>query len=200
MSERKDLLPGTTEGYNIYKRNTGRSGNTPNKHEQLQPKDLLLNNISNIEAKQDDSSRLQNSVIKQSSQNLLKDNDSSKPAAQPEKINQSITTVIPESKLLAASDDDIIYQSYLKRLLNQKIQNHVSQNFCDRFVLCTKTSLRLYKSKEQFLKLMRPINIIPFTMIKSVNRFSLNNLSNIKLFFFVIEFNELPGTKGGIRY
>jgi hypothetical protein len=104
----------------------------------------------------------------------------------------AITSIIPEQKLLSSSDDDIMFQSNLKRLLNQKVNNHISQNFCDRFMICTKNTLKLYKSKEQFLKLSKPVNIIPFTNIKSSNRFSLNHYSNMKLHFFVIEFHEKP--------
>jgi hypothetical protein len=102
----------------------------------------------------------------------------------------AIASIIPEQKLMSTNDDEVMFQSTIKRLLNQKITNHMSQTFCDRFAICTKNMLKLYKSKEQFLKMNKPINIIPLANIKSANRFTLNNFNNLKLHFFVIDFND----------
>jgi hypothetical protein len=175
-------------------------------------KDLILNNISNIDKNEsdrtntiDEYSCVKKSVLVPKELEIIEINDhktrhpqeqamvENSPVRPEERLHYiAITSIIPEVKLLSSTDDDIMFQSNLKRLLNQKVNNHVSQNFCDRFVICTKNTLKLYKSKEQFLKLSKPVNIIPFSNIKSSNRFSLNHFSNMKLHFFVIEFHERP--------
>ncbi len=113
------------------------------------------------------------------------------------KINEEIipiTTIIPEIKLLNATDDDVMFQSNVKRLLNQKIGNHISQSFCDRFCVATRNIVRLYKSKEQFLKISKPTNVFPLNGIKSVKRFYLKG--NKKLHFFVIELMDWNNKTG----
>lgn len=113
------------------------------------------------------------------------------------KINNeiiSITTIIPEHKLLNATEEDVMFQSNVKRLLNQKVGNHLSQTFCDRFCVVTVNLVRLYKSKEQFLTMAKPTNIFPLNGIKSVKRFYLKG--NKKLHFFVIELNDWNNRTG----
>jgi hypothetical protein len=153
---------------------------------EFENKDLMLNNISNIQTERKDGEgheTIDYNKMAEDNANTIKPE---------ERLHYlAITSIIPENKLLSANDDEIMFQSNLKRLLNQKVNYHISQNFADRFVICTKTMLKLYKSKEQFLKLNKPVNIIPISKIKSSNRFSLNQYSSMKLHFFVIEFNDI---------
>jgi hypothetical protein len=114
------------------------------------------------------------------------------------KINDEIIeiiSIIPETKLLSATDDDVMFQSNIKRLLNQKVGNHISQTFCDRFCITTRNIVRLYKSKEQFLTLAKPTNVFSMNEIKTVKRFYLKG--NKQLHFFVIELVDL-NVKTGI--
>jgi hypothetical protein len=107
-----------------------------------------------------------------------------------------ITSIIPEHKLLNATDDDVLFQSNVKRLLNQKIGNHISQTFCDRFCVMTRNVVKLYKSREQFLKMSKPTNVFPMNGVKSVKRFHLKG--NNKLHFFVIELSDWNNIAGKI--
>jgi hypothetical protein len=174
-------------------------------------KDTFLNNISNIE-KQDYTPRedvIRNESNKFTFEKNLDSGDEDISNKVMEDLNGggveskaeeniqhlAIASIVPEEKLKSTVGDDIMFQSNVKRLLNQKIKTHVSQNFCDRFAICTRETLKLYKSKEQFLILSRPVNVIPLASIKSVNRFSLGGEfkgNNQKLHFFVIEFHEIP--------
>ena len=108
----------------------------------------------------------------------------------------AITSIIPETKLLNATEDDVMFQSNVKRLLNQKVGNHISQSFCDRFCITTRSVVRLYKSREQFLKIAKPTNVFPMNGIKSVKRFYLKG--NKKLHFFVIELTDWNNKTGRI--
>jgi hypothetical protein len=105
-----------------------------------------------------------------------------------------ITSIIPEHKLLNATEDDVMFQSNIKRLLNQKIGNHISQTFCDRFCMTTINCVKLYKSREQFLKVSKPTNVFPLNGIKAVKPFYLKG--NKKLHFFVLELSDLNNKTG----
>jgi hypothetical protein len=105
-----------------------------------------------------------------------------------------ITSIIPESRLNHSTDDDILFQSNIKKLLNQKVGNHISQSFCDRFIFATRTYIRLYKSKEQFLVLSKPTNVIYINSIKSVKRFHIKG--NNKYNLFAIELGDIFNKTG----
>jgi hypothetical protein len=222
-SDRKDQIQ-TPESFNKYKRkrSDNKKDGDSSKLSSLKNdlivesehthKDFILNNISNIEKKNEDSARINQGEdefnMKKTTNNendldydeinneynlKLRDSQINSAVKPEEKLHYfAIATIIPEKKLTSTIIDDIMFQSNLKRLLNQRIQNHVSQNFCERFAICTKTTLKLYKSKEQFLKFSKPVNIIQLSEIKSVNRFSLNHYSDLKLHFFVIDFRGNP--------
>jgi hypothetical protein len=102
----------------------------------------------------------------------------------------AITSIVPEFKLISVSDDEALFQSNLKKYSSHILNNHASNIFCDRFAVCTKTAIMLYKSKEQFLKQTKPVNVFQFSKIKSVNRLNLN-YNNSKLFFFAIDLNHI---------
>jgi hypothetical protein len=107
------------------------------------------------------------------------------------KINNdilAITSFIPEYRLTHAKEDDILFQSGIKKLLNQRVGNHISQSFAQRFLIATKVVLSFYTSKERFLVLSKPKNIIYISSIKSVKRFYLKG--NVKHHLFVIEIGD----------
>lgn len=106
----------------------------------------------------------------------------------------AIISIIPEHKLLNATEEDVLFQSNVKRLLNQKIKNHISQSFCDRFCIASKSMVRLYKTKEQFLTNSKPTNVFAMTGIKSIKRFFLKG--NKSLHFFVIELSDINNKTG----
>ncbi len=106
----------------------------------------------------------------------------------------SITSIIPEYRLINGGNNDILFQSNIKKLLNQRIGNHISQSFGARFVIVTRLVISFYKSKERFFVLSKPINIILISQIKAIKRFFFKGLHKYHL--FVIELEE---SKTGIN-
>lgn len=63
----------------------------------------------------------------------------------------------------------MLFQSELKKLINNEITTHSSQLYSTRFCVVTKLEFRYYKSKEQFLTLQKPLFAIPFFQIAEAN-------------------------------
>jgi hypothetical protein len=106
----------------------------------------------------------------------------------------TIVSIIPEHKFINLREEDVLFQSNVKRLLNQEIGNHISQTFTNRFCMTTKNYVKLFKSREQFLKVSKPTNVFQMSRIKSVKRFYLK--SNKKIYFFVLELSDLNNKTG----
>jgi hypothetical protein len=65
--------------------------------------------------------------------------------------------------------DDILFQSDLKKLINNEITAHSSQLYSNRFCMITKNEFKYYKSKEQFLTMQKPLFVAPFFLIIEAN-------------------------------
>lgn len=55
--------------------------------------------------------------------------------------------------------DEVLFQSSLKKVINKANSSII---YSERFCTITKMEFRCYKSKEQFLTLQKPIQVIPF--------------------------------------
>lgn len=98
---------------------------------------------------------------------------------------KQITKIIPEVRLLHCKDDDILYHSELKKILNHEVKSHFSQLYSKRFCILTKTEFRYYNSKEQFIRKQKPLFAVSLTNISKVSTVKLNDASTIDDHFFI---------------
>lgn len=111
--------------------------------------------------------------------------------------NINITSIISENKLLNAGDskfqilllDDVLFQGEIRKFMNHQIKTHASQMYTIRFCVVTRTELKYYKSKESFLTMLKPLNIIPLFQIKEVGLVPGKTVS--KFCHFYIKLHEI---------
>ena len=83
------------------------------------------------------------------------------------KLNKFFTNIN-----LTSSNDDykfILLNSNLKKMINYEINAHKTTMYSDRFCVLYPKMLKYYKSKEQFLKNLSPICVLPINQISNVN-------------------------------
>lgn len=83
------------------------------------------------------------------------------------KLNKFFTSIN-----LTSSNDDykfILINSNLKKMINYQINAHNTTMYSDRFCILYPKMLKYYKSREQFLKNLSPICVLPINQISALN-------------------------------
>ena len=83
------------------------------------------------------------------------------------KLNKFFTNIN-----LTSSNDDykfILLNSILKKMINYEINAHNTTMYSDRFCVLYPKMFKYYKSREQFLKNLSPICVLPINQISAVN-------------------------------
>ena len=83
----------------------------------------------------------------------------------------SLKEILPQEKLrqIIKDDNTIIYHGELKKLINYEISVTKPQMYSARFCIMNSKVFKYYKSKEQFLKNLKPLCIVPLTQITKIN-------------------------------
>ncbi len=83
----------------------------------------------------------------------------------------SLKEILSQEKLVQIIQDDntIIYHGELKKLINYEISVTKPQMYSARFCIMNSKVFKYYKSKEQFLKNLKPLCIVPLTQITKIN-------------------------------
>jgi hypothetical protein len=89
----------------------------------------------------------------------------------------SLRNILPLGEKNITDNDEIIFHSDLKKLINFKI-NSYTQMYSNRFCVVTSKSFIYYKSKEQLLRKLKPISVIPFESILRINLSKIKKDSN----------------------
>jgi hypothetical protein len=101
------------------------------------------------------------------------------------RVKSNITSIIPEFKILNCSDNEILFHSELKKLINQEIKSYSSQLYSARFCSITKKEFIYYKSKEQFITMQKPLCSIPLSQISKVSLIKYNPKAKNYDHFFI---------------
>ena len=83
------------------------------------------------------------------------------------KLNKFFTNIN-----LTSSNDDykyILLNSNLKKMINYEINAHKTTMYSERFCVLYPKMLKYYKSKEQFLKNLSPLCVLPINQISNIN-------------------------------
>ena len=87
--------------------------------------------------------------------------------------------------LNANTDDMIVLSDLLKKLVNYEINAHNTTMYSERFCVLYPQYLKYYKSKEQFLRNLKPGCVLPIAQISAVN-IAKPKKSNKKLYHLII--------------
>jgi hypothetical protein len=93
--------------------------------------------------------------------------------------SMKIFTIISESKLLNSNDFEILMQGELFKYTHPQGKIKSAQLYSSKFSVITKSDLIIHRSKESFLRLQNPVQIIPLIDITSSNKIKIS-LGNLK--------------------
>lgn len=95
--------------------------------------------------------------------------------------------------------EDILYQGELKKLITADSNKKPNRTYTVKFCVISKAEISIYKSKESFLTLQKPIIVIPLVRIEeavSVKGYNKMNLKKVDHFYLKLN-NE--GKKNSLR-
>lgn len=110
--------------------------------------------------------------------------------------NTLITNIISESKLLSTSDDDIMFQGVLDKIIENP-SNTRKLTYSNKFCVISKKEFKCFKSKETFLHLQNPLQSIDLERILFAKKIVIpsseraNNTNNVRLFHFYVQLADL---------
>lgn len=83
----------------------------------------------------------------------------------------SLKTLLPKSKIneINMNDNTLVFHGELKKMVNYEINAHRPQMYSSRFCILTPKLFKYFKSKEQFLKNLKPQCTIPINQITRIN-------------------------------
>lgn len=83
----------------------------------------------------------------------------------------SLKTLLPKSKIneINMNDNTLVFHGELKKMVNYEINAHRPQMYSSRFCILTPKLFKYFKSKEQFLKNLKPQCSIPINQITRIN-------------------------------
>lgn len=80
---------------------------------------------------------------------------------------------------------EVIFLSELQRMMSKQATSHSTCLYSNRMCVVTKTEFRYYKSKESYLRMQKPLRIIPLSNIIEVNFVSGNKKRNSLDHFYI---------------
>lgn len=83
----------------------------------------------------------------------------------------SLATLLPKSKIneINLNENTLVFHGELKKLVNYEINAHRPQMYSSRFCTLTPKFFKYFKSKEQFLKNLKPQCMLPINQITRIN-------------------------------
>lgn len=83
----------------------------------------------------------------------------------------SLATLLPKSKIneINLNENTLVFHGELKKLVNYEINAHRPQMYSSRFCTLTPKFFKYFKSKEQFLKNLKPQCTLPINQITRIN-------------------------------
>lgn len=83
----------------------------------------------------------------------------------------SLATLLPKSKIneINLNENTLVFHGELKKLVNYEINAHRPQMYSSRFCTLTPNFFKYFKSKEQFLKNLKPQCTLPINQITRIN-------------------------------
>lgn len=80
-----------------------------------------------------------------------------------------LTSIVPEYKLLSQfSENEVIFNGELRKLINYEVKSHKPQMYSSRFCTLSKTTFSYYKSMETYLTMNKPLCQVPLNQITKV--------------------------------
>ena len=141
---------------------------------------INYNEINNVEIKNENQENMNNN----NNNNNINDDLAPKKIILPD-----ITTIISEKVLEEGAGNELLFMSYLNKIVHISIKERVvySQKFC----ITSKDNFLIYENKENYIQVKKPLAIIPISSIKNVVLFKLSKkVASYDHFYIEFELDE----------
>ena len=137
--------------------------NNNNNYEEKKIENEELNNNNDINEKEINKTEEKN----ENNVNIINDDLAPKKIFLPD-----ITTIISEKVLEEGAGNELLFMSYLNKIVHISIKEKVkySQKFC----ITSKDNFLIYENKDNYIQVKKPLAIIPISSIKNVVMFKLS--------------------------
>jgi hypothetical protein len=101
----------------------------------------------------------------------------------------NINVIISEKVLEEGAGNELLFMSNLNKIVNISIKERVK--YSEKFCITTKDNFLIYETKENYIKVKKPLAIIPISSIKNVVLFKLTKKVNSYDYFYIeIQLND----------
>ena len=102
----------------------------------------------------------------------------------PKKISlPNINVIISEKVLEEGAGNELLFMSNLSKIINISIKERVK--YSEKFCITTKDNFLIYETKENYIKVKKPLAIIPISSINNVVLFKLTKKVNSYDYFYI---------------
>ena len=118
-----------------------------------------------------DEKEINNIEEKKENENNMNNNENNDLA--PKKIIlPDITTIISEKVLEEGAGNELLFMSYLNKIVHISIKERVK--YSEKFCITSKDNFLIYENKDNYIQVKKPLAIIPISSIKNVVLFKLS--------------------------
>ena len=161
-----------------------------------------VNNENNIDNNIQENNTVENKNENQEKENINNDNENNNKNEEKKKENEgvknkneelgpkkivlpNINTIISEKVLEEGAGNELLFMSNLNKIVHISIKERVK--YSEKFCITTKDNFLIYETRENYIKVKKPLAIIPINSIKNVVLFKLTK-KIINYDHFYIEF------------
>ena len=102
----------------------------------------------------------------------------------PKKISlPNINVIISEKVLEEGAGNELLFMSNLSKIVNISIKERVK--YSEKFCITTKDNFLIYETKENYIKVKKPLAIIPISSIQNIVLFKLTKKVNSYDYFYI---------------
>ena len=101
----------------------------------------------------------------------------------------TIDTIISQKVLEEGAGNELLFMSNLNKIVHISIKERVK--YAEKFCITTKDNFLIYETRENYIKVKKPLAIIPINYIKNVVLFKLTKkVINYDHFYIEFQLNE----------
>ena len=167
-----------------------------NIYDKNNQQDNIVTTNENKENENNNNENVENNNINNEKKNENENNKNKNEEFAPKKIVlPNINTIISEKVLEEGAGNELLFMSNLNKMVHISIKERVK--YSEKFCITTKDNFLIYETRENYIKVKKPLAIIPINTIKNVVLFKLTK-KVINYDHFYIEFQLDENNKNNV--
>ena len=186
----------TNEEQNQIQKEEINNNDINNIYDKNNQQDNIVTTNENKENENNNNENVENNNINNEKKNENENNKNKNEEFAPKKIVlPNINTIISEKVLEEGAGNELLFMSNLNKMVYISIKERVK--YSEKFCITTKDHFLIYETRENYIKVKKPLAIIPINTIKNVVLFKLTK-KVINYDHFYIEFQLDENNKNNV--